>query len=194
MFANIDVKSAYSILKSSFRVEEIVQQALNNNQTHVGLIDLGTLHGVYYFYNLCLRNKIKPIIGCEFQNDISKYILIAKNFEGYLEISHYSSIYKTTTKFPEFKISNNLFIIASNDKNYLTYSDYALKPTYYATKEDHLAYKCINAINDGKFINLNSSDSKEKDLSFLSSEDAAKEFNSIQIENLNKLINGIDFK
>jgi DNA polymerase III subunit alpha len=75
--------------------EWLVQRALELGQTAIAITDTGNLYGAFEFYDACIKNGIKPIIGVEFQiarkwrknhekdNELYEIVLLAKNFAGY---------------------------------------------------------------------------------------------------------------
>ena len=88
---NIWTRSAYTFSKSLLKIDDIVFFAIENNFLDAYLIDKNVMYGTMEFYNKCIENNIKPIIGIEIDyNDINK-ILIAKNYDGYKELLKISS-------------------------------------------------------------------------------------------------------
>lgn len=94
MYIPMCVKTDYSILSSLIKVEDLVKKAKDYGFTGVGIVD-DNLSYVMEFYNLAIKNNIKPIIGLEIELDNKKVYLYAKNYLGY----------------------QNLCYITSNDKN-----------------------------------------------------------------------------
>lgn len=86
-----------SLLDSILTVEQIVEFAKDNNQKSIAITNHGTMYSYVNFYKCCIKNNIKPIIGCEvyevddmFQKNDTKtnkqpryhLILLAKNQIG----------------------------------------------------------------------------------------------------------------
>ena len=92
MKGDLCIKSGYTFLSSTLKIEDIIMNAKNNGYDYLGIIDRDVMFGVMEFYNSCISNNIKPIIGVEF--DVSNntvLCLIAKDKEGYLALSKLSS-------------------------------------------------------------------------------------------------------
>ena len=51
MSVHLMVRSAYTLLKSSFRTEEIVNEAVKQGYEAVALTDYEVMHGAMAFYN-----------------------------------------------------------------------------------------------------------------------------------------------
>ena len=93
MKGELCIKSGYSFLSSTLKVEDIISIAKNNNFEYLGLIDKDVMFGVMEFYNACVSNNIKPVIGVEFEiNNDTTLCLIAKDKDGYLALTKLSSL------------------------------------------------------------------------------------------------------
>jgi len=64
---NLNVRSNYSFLSSSIKLKDYVSFAKTNNLPALVLSDKNVMYGAHEFYQLCLNNKIKPIIGLDCQ-------------------------------------------------------------------------------------------------------------------------------
>ena len=102
MITPLNIKTEYSLLKSMIKIDDLINYALKNNLTVLNITD-DNMNGVMEFYNKCLKNNIKPIIGLEVKLDNFNFILYAKNFNGY----------------------KNLLKITSNEKNYELLDQYS---------------------------------------------------------------------
>lgn len=85
---HLNVKSGYSFFHSTLSVEKIVEYAVKNNLSTIGLTDEVGLFGAMEFTSLCTKNNIKPIYGMEVfikDNANTSYplILICQNYQGY---------------------------------------------------------------------------------------------------------------
>lgn len=100
MFCPLDVKSAYSLLKSPLRIPEYVSEAKKMGYKALALTDQNIMYGTLDFYHSCLANNIKPLIGINLEMDIMAHnnvILIAKDETGYQNL----------LKISTFKMSRN---------------------------------------------------------------------------------------
>lgn len=96
-FAHLHVHSEYSLLDGFGQIDQLAKEAKNAGMNSLALTDHGVLFGAVDFYKACLKEKIKPIIGCEVyvsprrmtqkegKRDTNPYhlILLAENNEGY---------------------------------------------------------------------------------------------------------------
>ena len=96
-FVHLHNHSEYSLLDGLNKIEVLVSRTKELGMKAVALTDHGFMYGTVSFYETCLRNDIKPIIGCELyiagrsmkqketKVDAENYhiILLAKNEKGY---------------------------------------------------------------------------------------------------------------
>ena len=73
----------------------IVKRAKEYGQTAVALTDAGNMYGTFEFYQACIAEWVKPIVGVEFllskkwranrdkDNELYEIVLLAKNIHGY---------------------------------------------------------------------------------------------------------------
>ena len=64
-FVHLHLHSEYSLLDGACRIAEIPLRAKECGHTAVALTDHGVLYGAVAFYKACVKEGIKPIIGCE---------------------------------------------------------------------------------------------------------------------------------
>ena len=83
MFTALEVKTCYSILGSLNKIDELTEKASKLGYFSLAITDINNMFGVYEFYLSCKKNNIKPIIGIEIQDIANRYILLAKNNNGY---------------------------------------------------------------------------------------------------------------
>lgn len=91
MYIPLGVKSDYSLLKSLIKIPDLMKYLKDNNITACGLID-DNLFGSKCFYDNCLKNDIKPIIGLSVSLLGKTIYLYAKNYEGYLNLLKVNSL------------------------------------------------------------------------------------------------------
>jgi DNA polymerase III subunit alpha len=102
-FVHLQVHSAYSLLNSTIRIEDLVEKAKELNFKALALTDENVMYGVIPFYKACLKHGIKPLIGLTASilgEDQKAYplVLIATNNEGYRNLIKISSIVQTKSK------------------------------------------------------------------------------------------------
>ena len=137
----LKMKSDYSFLSSTISFKDAINFAKKNHQTHLSLI-VDNLHGAFEFYNLCIENKIQPIIGIEiqvmFQNQLQPLVLIAKNEIGFKNISKLSYLTKRV---------NKSYMDMEWDKNQTTYSRSDSYRDSFNRAVTHSVYKTITLIS-----------------------------------------------
>ncbi|WP_077621204.1 DNA polymerase III subunit alpha [Sediminibacillus massiliensis] len=99
-FTHLQVRSGYSLMKSSITIQKLVDQAAKLGFSSLALTDEGVLHGVIPFYQACKEQGIKPIIGLVVQvtqddAGTTPCLLLALNESGYRNLIHLSTILQT---------------------------------------------------------------------------------------------------
>ena len=94
-FVHLHTHSHYTFQRSLGTPEMIVKRAKEYGQTAVALTDAGNMYGTFEFYQACIAEWVKPIVGVEFllskkwranrdkDNEIYEIVLLAKNIHGY---------------------------------------------------------------------------------------------------------------
>ncbi len=104
-FTHLHVHSHYSLLNGLSKVKPLVKFAKSQGFKALALTDSGSMYGAIEFYQACLDNEIKPIIGFEAymaprtmadkdpEQDKALYnlVLLAKNYTGYRHLLVLSS-------------------------------------------------------------------------------------------------------
>ncbi|WP_253300132.1 DNA polymerase III subunit alpha [Wolbachia endosymbiont of Chironomus riparius] len=90
MFIHLRLHSVYSLLKSSVKIEELIELCLKNKMPAVAITDLGNLFGSLEFAEYAASKGIQPIIGCDItikclDQDLP-ILLIAKDQQGYMNL------------------------------------------------------------------------------------------------------------
>jgi DNA polymerase-3 subunit alpha len=107
-FSHLHCHTQYSILDGAANIGQMVKKAAADGMPAVAITDHGNMFGVYEFVNTCNKEKVKPIVGCEFYmvQDMSirsfagagirdrRYhqLLLAKNPEGYQNLTRLTSM------------------------------------------------------------------------------------------------------
>ena len=111
MFNTLAIKSDYSLLKSLIKIPDLVSFCVKNNIKTIGLLD-DNLFGSIEFYDECLKNDIKPIIGLDITiNDLHIY-LYAKNYDGYKTLLKINTLKQTREVTVSDLKNNNYEVIA----------------------------------------------------------------------------------
>ena len=96
-FVHLHVHSEYSLLDGMCRIKDLPKRAKELGMKAIALTDHGVMYGAVNFYKECIKEGIKPIIGCEVyvapnsrldkvagvDDNYSHLILLAKNSTGY---------------------------------------------------------------------------------------------------------------
>ena len=105
-FVHLHVHSEFSLLDGLCKIPDLVAQAKALDQPALALTDHGVMYGAMHFYNECLKQGIKPIIGLEayvaknslhdhqskLGGDQFHLTLLAQNFQGYQNLLKLTSI------------------------------------------------------------------------------------------------------
>ena len=152
MYTPLQVKTDYSLLSSTISIKKLIKKCLEYNIKNIAVTDT-SLTSAMEFYNECIKNNIKPIIGLEInvtdRNDKDKTILLyAKNINGY------KNLCKLSTIISERKITGKDLINHKNDLiciiPYLSSSIYStLKKIY---KDVFIGYS--NKLEKNNLLNL----------------------------------------
>ncbi len=91
MYTPLKVTTDYSLLKSLIKVKDLINFCLQNKIKSCGICDTN-LFGAVEFYETCINNNIKPLIGLEITINSEKIYLYAKNYLGYKNLLKINSI------------------------------------------------------------------------------------------------------
>ena len=64
-FVHLHVHTEYSLLDGAIRIKDLVKKAKEYNMKAVAITDHGNMFGAINMYKECIKEGIKPIIGCE---------------------------------------------------------------------------------------------------------------------------------
>ncbi len=175
MYAPLNIKTNNTLLKSTIKIDELIQTALKYNIKALTITDQN-MYGALEFYTKCIQNNIKPIIGLEI-NIKEKLILYAENYSGYRnllklttlkdkliinDLNNYSDNlicllpYESRNIYNQIKkIYKHIFITYKNEEekskikaSNILYMDEILC----INKEDEVYLKYLKAIDEGKTI------------------------------------------
>ena len=92
-FLHLRQYSNYSLLESSFRINEIINTCKKNSMPAVALTDKQNLFGAFEFSLKAQKTGIQPILGIdleigktEYLETTSNILLLIKNYEGYKNV------------------------------------------------------------------------------------------------------------
>ncbi len=105
-FVHLHLHTQYSLLDGACRIKELISQAAAFGMPAVAITDHGNMFGAIEFYLEAKSRGIKPVIGCEvyiaskgrfdrsenFRDGSHHFILLAKNEEGYRNLSKLVSL------------------------------------------------------------------------------------------------------
>lgn len=95
MIINLNVKSHYSLLNSTMRIDDIISNAIVNNNKYVALCDDVFFGGALEFFFKAKKNNLIPIIGLAFklscEDEMLSINVYAKNYDGFKNIEKISS-------------------------------------------------------------------------------------------------------
>ncbi len=102
-FVHLHVHTEFSLLDGLARIKKLVAMVKERGWKAVAITDHGSMYGTMKFYEECINNGIKPILGEEFyicndrhsrsnKADTGHLILLAKNNTGYQNLLKLSSI------------------------------------------------------------------------------------------------------
>ena len=133
MYIPLNITTDYSILSSLIKVKDLIEKAKELGFKAIGVSD-DNLCYVMEFYDLCIKNDIKPIIGYKLILDGKELYLYAKNYKGYQNLCYISSNDKSIDL-----IKNNiegLFLVLPEESVDL-YNELNVPDTYigYTTKK-----------------------------------------------------------
>jgi DNA polymerase-3 subunit alpha len=132
----------YSLQIGFSKPKQLAKKCSENSYPACGIADYKSISGAVSFYQACLENNIKPIIGCSFDG----FSLFAKNKKGWLELIRIASTIDADGNVDKpmlIKLANNGNMICVAENEFLspiTGSDFYVKSeafpnTYYVEKE-----------------------------------------------------------
>src|SRR3989339_626955 len=105
-FVHLHVHSLYSLLDGLTKVKKLVRVAKERGFSAIALTDSGSMYGAIEFYQACLAEEIKPIIGFEayvaprrltdkdplLDRELYQLTLLAENYTGYRHLLQLTSL------------------------------------------------------------------------------------------------------
>lgn len=145
----IKVTTEYSLLESMIKIDELMSFCKENNISACGICD-NNLFGVIEFYEKCLKNNIKPLIGLELKVTNLKLYLYAKNYSGYQNLIKLNTIaqQREISLFDLDNFSDNLILIIPYNSIELFKEVKNIFKTIYIGYTNEIEYKNASLIND----------------------------------------------
>lgn len=112
MYVPLKITTDYSILKSLIKIDDLITFLNEKKISSCGICD-ENLYGSFEFYNKCLKNNIKPIIGLSIKLNNNFLYLYAINYQGYKNLLKINTIKETREITIEdlLKYKDNILII-----------------------------------------------------------------------------------
>ena len=82
MYVPLKIATDYSILKSLIKIDDLITFLNERKISSCGICD-DNLYGSFEFYNKCIKNNIKPIIGLSINLDAKPLYIYAINYKGF---------------------------------------------------------------------------------------------------------------
>lgn len=102
MVAYLNIHSAYDLLNSSLKINDVVTKATNEGYTALAITDTNVLYSYPQFYDACVSANIKPIFGMTIwlSDGLTSLetVVLAKNEEGLTDLIKLSSAIKMKDK------------------------------------------------------------------------------------------------
>ena len=93
-FVHLHLHTEYSLVNGMIRLPDLIEQTLQNQMPAVAITDIGNLYAAVKFFNKCLSNGIKPIVGAELAIENPEnatqptiLVLLVQNEVGYVNLS-----------------------------------------------------------------------------------------------------------
>lgn len=132
-FPQLYTYSSYSLLQSTIQVKDLAAEAKAKGYEVLALCDRNVLTGTVEFYNACLANEIKPLIGLHLdyyspiQQAENELLLFAKNISGFQQLIRLSSdkMINGRVSLEDHETLTDLYAVLPerNEITYLLYQD-----------------------------------------------------------------------
>ena len=147
----------YSLQKAFTKPKELAKKCSENSYRACGIADHHSISGAVAFYQQCIENDVKPIIGCSFDGLLhpeNGLALFAKNKEGWLELIRIVSSFDKDdvvdrVLLVQLCLKGNLICVAKNEAlspirgdDFYQKTD-AFPDTYYAEKKHAVLHRVL---------------------------------------------------
>ena len=115
MTTTIYNRSCYSLLESVTEIDDLINYALKNEFTSLGICEKNNFFSAMIFYTACKKNSINPLIGYEssvvINNKFFPILFYPKNNSGYIELNKTVYQKKQYTLQEVYNFSENILIV-----------------------------------------------------------------------------------
>ncbi len=119
MTVSIYNRSCYSLLQSVTKVSDLINYAIRNKHTAIGICEKNNLFSAMYFYSECKKHNIKPLIGMEieinFADKVFPILLYPRNNSGYVELIKFTNNKDLFTLKEIVGLSSDILVIIPPD-------------------------------------------------------------------------------
>ena len=100
-FVHLHLHSEFSLADGILKVKKLVQQVAAEGMPAVALTDINNMFALVKFYETCLSNGVKPVLGAELllvaKTGSERIVALAMNSEGYANLRKLVSYTYTAT-------------------------------------------------------------------------------------------------
>lgn len=186
-------RSNYTFLKSTLRVEEIVDYAVSNKHRHAVISDFRNTHAWISFYKKCKEANLIPVFALEINYQNSLLLLIATNKEGYQNLLHIATYDLELSKLENLIIihidgeryfsDHKYFFVANSDEENGVY----LSESKFLDAEDYEFFCLLRAIDNQSLLSEEAELNKHFKDDYLNKPCKLSE-ESTQIKNIYKIL------
>ncbi|MCQ3907745.1 MAG: PHP domain-containing protein [Mycoplasmoidaceae bacterium] len=101
---------------SSISIDDIIAHARANKQDYVCLVDVNVMYGALEFYTKATAVGLKPVIGLSVHADNKEYVLLARDYAGYIILCNLSSAINHNKPFKIEDFASDHIILISQNK------------------------------------------------------------------------------
>ena len=167
MATQLMIRSAYTLLKSTMRIDDIARIAKDYGYSSAALCDMNVLHGAMAFRHACEKYGVKPIYGMEVycsleeQNEQAGFLVLAKNDDGFQQLLRLSTWLNTQHQSLTLEqlavYTNDCVVIAYAQEDFLygllVHEDEAgIRRYLQLMQRTFLHFVCGIARNDSRFM------------------------------------------
>jgi DNA polymerase-3 subunit alpha len=198
-FTQLQLKTGYTFLKSIIKVDDLIAFANENKLDTLAVTEINVMYSALEFYNACIKNNIKPIIGLEVKTEEHNFLVYAKNYKGYLNLIKLSSSIQNKEEDKIFDNLKDIIVIdlkgskeleKLNDDYYvkegMSGKEVPLNDVRFLNKEDAMAHHIVSLIGKSKTFDVKEEIKNDKYFK-LANEVTNKKY-------IDEIINKIDIK